>query len=59
MEETEKKIEESPNGQEPALRLDLYIEALIFASDYALNIEEIRKVINVILMRIWPSNLEL
>ena len=27
-------------------RLDLYIEALIFAAEYALNIEEIRKVVN-------------
>lgn len=27
-------------------RLDLYIEALIFAAEYALNVEEIRKVVN-------------
>ncbi len=30
-----------------ALRLDLYIEALIFAAEYALNVEEIRKVVNI------------
>jgi len=29
----------------PELRLDLYIEALIFAAEYALNIDEIRKVL--------------
>ena len=29
------------------LRLDLYIEALIFAAEYALNVEEIRKTVNL------------
>ena len=29
----------------PELRLDLYIEALIFAAEYALNVDEIRKVL--------------
>ena len=39
--------ENQPNEQGvDGLRLDLYIEALIFASDYALNVEEIRKVVN-------------
>ena len=31
---------------DPNLKLDLYIEALLFASDYALNVEDIRKVVN-------------
>jgi segregation and condensation protein B len=30
-----------------SLRLDLYIEALIFAAEYALNIDEIKKVVNM------------
>ena len=28
-------------------RLDLYVEALIFAAEYALNTEEIRRIVNV------------
>ncbi len=42
-EEENQPKEKADNG----LRLDLYIEALIFASDYALNIEEIRKIVTV------------
>jgi len=41
-----KETQEQSSGQSPTERLDLYIEALIFASDYALNVEEIRKVVN-------------
>jgi segregation and condensation protein B len=39
--------EETSDGAAPAApRLDLYIEALIFAAEYALNVDEIRKVVN-------------
>ena len=38
---------ERSQDQSHEQRLDLYIEALIFAAEYALNIEEIRKVVNI------------
>lgn len=49
MEAVEEKManeQERDTSVETGLRLDLYVEALIFASDYALNAEEIRKVVN-------------
>ena len=37
-------MESGTNGEE---RLDLFIEALIFAADYALNVDEIKKAVNL------------
>ena len=37
-------MERGKNGEE---RLDLFIEALIFAADYALNVDEIKRAVNL------------
>lgn len=50
IEEEDAIIEEQPSEDGDALvnteRLDLYIEALVFAAQYALNVQEIRKILN-------------
>ncbi len=37
-------------------RLDLYIEALIFAAQYALNVQEVTKVLNETFGQIFDKN---
>ncbi len=46
-EASSKDLEEDNDEKPKELRLDLYIEALIFAAEYALNVEEIRKTVNL------------